>query len=147
MSFNMSDTAMSDVSDNFYEYDGDDLFGEDMDTEETLPAKRRSSIAEGKKPAPFTFEDEVKAWMECPHPTCHSPICPIKEPHGAGRYLYHDELGFENKFFGTCNPPPLIWAAFWRVREEKVQGCSKDFDRVVAFIKIHTKTAYRYDHW
>ena len=143
----MSDADMSDASDNFYEHDGDSLFGEDEDAEESLNARRRASIVEGKRPAIFTFEDEVKAWMECPHPTCQTPFCPIKEPHSAGRYLYLDQPSFHNNFFGTCNPPPLIWAAFWRVRDEKNQGCSKDYERVAAFIAIHTKSAWRYDHW
>ena len=143
-----ADILDADMSDNFYEHSGESLFGDDEDDiEATLEAKRRASIVEGKQPAPFTFEDEVKAWMECPHPTCCSPFCPIKEPHGAGRYLYQDQLGYHHKFFGTCNPPPLIWAAYWRVKDRKKEGCSRDYERVAAFIEIHTKNAWRYDQW
>lgn len=139
---------MTDASDDFDEYEDDALFGDDEEvTEETLAAKRRSSIVEGKQPAPFTFEDEVKAWKECPLPTCCSPFCPIKEPHSAGRYLYDDQLGFHNEWFGTCNPPPLLWNAFWRLSEQKNEGCSRDFERVAAFIDIHTKSAWRRDRW
>lgn len=91
------------------------------------------------------YLEERAAWLNtstgckepnCPLPgihvhaalPCTSPLCPIKHPHLRGRYLHQGEFadqqpwpnsnegGSWNKIWGSNNPPPEIWLAYFRYR-------------------------------
>lgn len=91
------------------------------------------------------YHEERAAWLNtstvCKEPTCPlpgvhihapvpctSPLCPIKHPHFRGRYLHQgkfadqqpwpnsNEGGSWNKIWGSNNPPPEIWLAYFRYR-------------------------------
>ena len=78
---------------------------------------------------------------------CNSPVCPIKHFHLRGRYL-HDgkfanqrwwpnscEGGWWNNIWGSNNPPPEIWLAYFRIRASL--GTEEDDALVQNFVVSH----------
>jgi len=61
------------------------------------------------------FFRKLEAW-ECSTRSCKSETCPITQPHNEGRYLHKGHRSSRNPTFGSCNPPPEVWAAYHRVK-------------------------------
>ena len=63
-------------------------------------------------------QDFLKKLDEWEHSTtrCTSQKCPIKIEHKSGRYLHCGKRNQREPAFGSCNPPPEVWAAFDRNR-------------------------------
>ena len=82
---------------------------------------------------------------------CRSLFCPIKRiPHKKGPYLHGGKLRSQpegGEVFGSSNPPPEIWEAYERIKDEdgkggiggrrKDQVAACDVNLVRAFVKHH----------
>ena len=68
---------------------------------------------------------------------CHSPNCPINEPHLAGLYLYDNQRSaWRHPYWGISNPPSHIWQA-WDNRTAKAANHQEVSD-VLGFIQCHS---------
>lgn len=78
---------------------------------------------------------------------CESPSCPIKDFHLKGRYLYEGKLadqqaransnegGEWNMVWGSNNPPPDVWLAYFRFRAKL--GTQTDNAMILGFLNNH----------
>jgi len=80
------------------------------------------------------FLDKLDAWEHSRTP-CESPACPIKPAHSQGRYLHNGKRNRRSPVFGSCNPPPEVWAAYDRKRAGN--GTTEDLQLVDGFREYH----------
>ncbi|KAL2044444.1 hypothetical protein N7G274_003149 [Stereocaulon virgatum] len=80
------------------------------------------------------FLDAVTQW-ENSAGLCMSPNCPIRKRHNPGRYLHKGKRNHRDPAFGSCDPPPEIWAALDRSRAGK--GNAIDVRLVDNFRRAH----------
>ena len=83
---------------------------------------------------PQSFLDNLEEWEHSPT-KCASPECPIKFEHKMGRYLHCGKRNQREPAFGSCNPPPEVWAALDRKRAGK--GEATDDQLIDGFRKAH----------
>ena len=62
-----------------------------------------------------SFLDHLEEW-EHSQTKCTCPGCPIQFEHKMGRYLHCGKRNSREPAFGSCNPPPEVWAALDRKR-------------------------------
>ena len=68
---------------------------------------------------------------------CHSPNCPIKEPHLAGLYLHDNQRSaWRHPYWGISNPPLHIWRG-WDHRTAKT-ATPQEVSDVLGFMQSHS---------
>ncbi|KAL8801008.1 MAG: hypothetical protein Q9182_004752 [Xanthomendoza sp. 2 TL-2023] len=71
--------------------------------------------------------------------TCTAPDCPLKDTiHNKGLFLHEATLGFGVRFhpdFGYSNPPPFLWAAYFRYTRNLDE--LRDYCRSNGSVEIH----------
>ena len=78
---------------------------------------------------------------------CRALGCPIKRKHEKGPYLHEGKLrARDGNIFGTSNPPPKIWKAYDRIKDQDGSFGGKAKDRLTARdVKIVTSfTKYHF---
>ena len=81
-----------------------------------------------------SFLDNLEEW-EHSSTKCTFPECPIKFEHKMGRYLHRCMRNHREPAFGSCNPPPEIWAALDRKRAG--DGKATEDQLIDGFRKAH----------
>ena len=101
----------------------------------------------GAPPVPQKADIKEQAAMEQPvsnfgasvrnSAMCHSPNCPIREPHLTGLYLHDNQRSmWRHPYWGISNPPPHIWQG-WDHRTAKTASHHEVSD-VLGFIQCHS---------
>lgn len=106
---------------------------------------RRSATSEGRAPL-FVVSESPSEEIVNP---CRDPKCPVSAAHNEGAYRYfgkpvpqflQDELEANigrgaRHLWGSSNPHPLLWLAFWR----STMGLSSSHENAIVedFMKIH----------
>lgn len=70
------------------------------------------------------FFRKLEIW-ESTTKVCKSKTCPITTPHTEGRYHHNGQRSIRNPTFGSCNPPPQVWAAYHRIKAGNFTTCDK----------------------
>ena len=81
-----------------------------------------------------SFLGNLEEWEHSPT-NCTSPECPIELEHKMGRYLHRGKRNHREPAFGSCNPPPEVWAALDRKRAGN--GKATDDQLIDGFRKAH----------
>ena len=85
----------------------------------------------GQSDDPLLSKDETESRRFCTHKSC-----PIKRPHGLGRYLQQGQIPrIWNDYWGYSDPPQSVWQAW--VRVEQGTASALDKTQVTAFADCH----------